>query len=109
MTESELLDKLERKYERPKPGACCVCGGAVEIAHTGGGLPLRWVCGAAKRESETGEVSTEVREHLDRSAFMDYRAMGDARVMQLIRMYRELRSKIPVADVERAVESVPGE
>lgn len=108
MKEGELLDKLETKYERPDPGPCSVCSGKLVIAHNGGGLPLRWVCEAALAEAEKRPEDEAVKGHLFDSTRMDYRKVGDARVMQLIKMYRSLREKLPeeavAQDVEASVE-----
>jgi len=93
MKEGELLEKLERKYERPTPGVCVVCCGKLTIAHSGGGLPLRWVCEEAL--AQVGSDDEQAQSHLDESACLDYRRVGDARVMQLIEMYRDLRAKVP--------------
>ncbi len=98
MAEDELLAKLEQKYERPKPGPCRVCGADVVIAHKGGGLPLKWVCGTAKQSLDKGD--TEALSHVAESAWLDYRPVGDARVMKLLAMYRELRRRLPVGEAQ---------
>jgi len=88
-----LVAKLEQKYERPKPGVCRVCGGDVAIAHTGGGLPLKWVCEGAKAKLDAGEL--DQAEHVEESAWLDYRPVGDARVMRLIALYRDAMAALP--------------
>lgn len=108
MKEGELLDKLETKYERPNPGPCEVCGGDLSIAHKGGGLPLRWVCKVALAATQSQPDDEMAKAHLSESTQLDYRKVGDARVMQLIRMYRSLRARLPdevlPADLEASVE-----
>lgn len=108
MKEGELLDKLETKYERPNPGPCSVCSGRLVIMHKGGGLPLRWVCQAALAETQSQPDDEKAKAHLLDSTRMDYRPVGDARVMQLIKMYRSLRAKLPdevlSPDLEASVE-----
>lgn len=106
MTEGDLLNKLESKYERPSPGPCTVCSGEVVVAHKGGGLPLRWVCVAALAQVEKGVDVEAAQAHIEESVWLDYRKMGDARVMQLIRMYRELRAKLQDAAEVRELEYV---
>lgn len=95
MDELKLLEKLEKKYERPKPSPCCVCGSEMAIAHQGGGLPLRWLCSSAQAEKASGRVSEGLESHLSESEVMDYRKVGDGRVMQLVEMYRALRQRTP--------------
>jgi hypothetical protein len=106
MTEADLLNKLEAKYERPSPGPCCVCGGDRVIDHRGGGLPLKWVCAEALKEAAAGVDAEGAREHVHESTMLDYRKVGDARVMQLIRMYRELRARMPDVEAGRELEFV---
>ena len=88
--DDSLVGKLVAKYERTAPGVCSVCHGRLQIDHKGGGLPLTWVCEAAKAESESmiKDGSEPESEHLDESRWLDYRKVGDARVMELARRYR---------------------
>jgi hypothetical protein len=94
MNDAELLAKLAGKYERPRPPPCAVCGGPVTIQHKGGGLPLKWVCAVARDELSASAIgSDEARyasEHSDASAWLDYRPVGDARVMELVTRFRLL-------------------
>lgn len=92
--EDALLEKLETKYARPMHVRCPVCDGEMKIAHKGGGLPLRWVCEAARIAVADGDETSA--EHLEASTFLDYRRVGDARVVQLVRIYREMRRKLDV-------------
>ena len=95
MNDDELMAKLEGKYQRPRPPGCPQCGSAVTLMHRGGGLPLTWVCGAAKLNQEQvleagKQPAAEDVEHLRLSTWLDYRPVGDARVMSLIQRHRTL-------------------
>lgn len=98
LSDDDLLGKLQAKYERTSPGACSVCAAPLSVQHKGGGLPLTWACTAAALQISSLPAGTDQaphQAHLEASRHLDYRTVGDARVMELVHRFRKLCAQQP--------------
>lgn len=77
------LQALAADYTAEAVPPCPVCGEALGIVQIGGGRPTVWACSS----------DTPDRDHYMRSRF-EQRRGGDSRVVELIRRYRELESRL---------------
>jgi hypothetical protein len=82
-----LLEHLERDYSKPEIPACRVCGGPLAIGAIGGGEPTRYYCAAMS--DAPGNGLPKDWDHYGASLWLDRRAGGDERVLELARRYRE--------------------
>lgn len=99
MSDDELLVQLKAKYERVRPGDCPTCGAHVVVGQHTGGYPLPWVCPVGQQALDLAieanapaDVLADLKVHVHKSRWEDYRRGGDRRVMELIARYEALKA-----------------
>jgi hypothetical protein len=96
-TDAELVAELTKAYAPSVIPPCRICGGALSLGASGGGLPSYWSCspeeedpdrpGQRRTKPGRGERETHPEGHYARSQYIDRRQGGDARVMGMLRRF----------------------
>lgn len=93
------LDAIVRRYTPEKIPPCRVCGGALSIAHCGGGIPTVWACSGLEPDPAHPECYRNAPgrkcadEHYVQSEYTQYRH-GDPDVLALVAEMRRLRAEV---------------
>lgn len=92
VSDTVLLEQLERDYGMPEIPPCRVCGGPLAIGAIGGGEPTRYYCAAMA--DAPGNGLEKDWGHYGGSLRVDRSFGGDARVLDLVCRYRRVLERL---------------